>query len=39
VAASGSARLIEGEGHGLAMLADQPGLASVIETFVAEVAR
>lgn len=39
VAASGSVRLVEGDGHGLAMFADQPGLTSVIETFVAEVAR
>ncbi len=39
VAASGSARLVEGDGHGLAMLEDQPGLQSVIEEVVAEVNR
>lgn len=37
VAESGTARLVEGDGHGLAMVEDQPGLASVLEDFVAEV--
>lgn len=39
VAPSGSARLVDGGGHGLAMLQDQPGLLSVLEDFVSEVAR
>jgi len=39
IAASGSARLVDGSSHGLAMLEDRPGLLSVLEDFVAEVAR
>lgn len=39
IAASGSARLVDGSGHGLAMVQDQPGVLSVIEDFVSEVAR
>ena len=37
VAESGEVRLVEGSGHGLAMLDDQPGLVAVIEEFVQEV--
>ena len=34
IAPTGSARLVEGSGHGLAMIVDQPGLMQVLEEFI-----